>query len=67
MESRFNKVAGAEGLQLYEKDTPTQFLPLNIAKILRTPVFKNICRANQLTGLYMMGTLSVKGLKVITL
>ena len=44
-----------------------RFFPVNIAKILRTPVLKNICRANQLTGFYMMGTLFVEGLKVINL
>ena len=31
------------GLQLHQKETPTQVFPVNIAKILRTPISKNIC------------------------
>ena len=34
------KVAGP---QLYEKETPRQMFPLNIAKFLRTLILKNIC------------------------
>ena len=33
-----------EGLQLYEKEIPTQVFCVNIVKILRTPISKKICK-----------------------
>ena len=45
LESLLNNDAG---LQLYLKETPAQVFPVNIAKLLRTPILKNGCFLDQL-------------------
>ena len=39
----FNKVAGLRSLQLYQKETATQVIFVNIANFLRSTSLKNIC------------------------
>ena len=40
--SLFYNVA-ALSLQLYQRESPTQCFPVNIAKFLKVPILENIC------------------------
>ena len=39
----FNKVAGLQACNLMKKRLQHRYFPINIAKLLRTPILKNIC------------------------
>ena len=40
----FNKVAGLQACNFIEKRPQHSCFPVNVAKILRTPILKNICK-----------------------
>ena len=49
LESLFNKVAGFQGLQLYEKETPTQFFFSECCYIIKNTYFEeHLLMANHL-------------------
>ena len=43
LESLFNKVAGLQAYNVIKKRLQHRCSPVNIMKILRTPILKNIC------------------------
>ena len=44
LESLFNKAAGLKAYNFIKKRLQLSCFPLNIAKFLRTPILKNICK-----------------------
>ena len=49
LESVFNKVAGLKACNFIQKRLQHKCFPVNIAKVLKTPILKNICKQLLLT------------------